>query len=60
MQIKVIALGKHTGTLEELVIYEELSSHEIWARPLEMFLSKVDHEKYPEVEQVYRFEEIHD
>lgn len=60
MKIKVIALGKHTETLEELVIYEELDTQEIWVRPLSMFLSKVDHEKYPEIKQEYRFEEDYD
>ncbi len=60
MQIKIIALGKHTETLEELVIYEELDTHEIWVRPLSMFSSKVDHEKYPDVKQEYRFEEVYD
>lgn len=60
IEIKIIALGKHTETLEELVIYEELDSHEIWVRPLAMFLSKVDHTKYPEVKQEYRFEEVYD
>lgn len=43
---------------DDLVIYMGLyAEHQIYARPYGMFMSKVDKEKYPEVEQEYRFEE---
>lgn len=51
---KVIAVAKHSETQELLVIYTHGDS--IWARPLDLFLSKVDKEKYPDIKQEYRFE----
>ena len=64
---KMITVAKHTETGETLVVYEcngkaINSNHDddIYARPIEMFLSEVDHEKYPDVKQKYRFELIGD
>jgi len=47
----------HSETKEKYVVYRGLyGESELYIRPYDMFLSKVDKEKYPNVEQEYRFE----
>lgn len=54
---QILHLAIHTETEEELVIYQAMyGTRKIYARPLAMFLSPVDREKYPDVEQHNRFE----
>ena len=56
-QVRGVAI--HSETKEKMVVYQGLyGSYELYVRPYDMFLSEVDHNKYPDVEQKYRFELI--
>lgn len=56
---EIVGVAIHSETREPMMVYRPLyDDGGMYVRPLEMFLSEVDHDKYPEVKQKYRFEEV--
>ena len=57
---QVMAIATHSEAKEKMVVYQALyGDYGIYVRPYDMFASEVDHEKYPQVKQVYRFTQVH-
>ena len=56
MYYYVLDVAPHSETSEQFVVYQKLyDQRDLYVRPLDMFLSDVDQEKYPDVEQKERF-----
>lgn len=58
-QYLVLGTAKHTELGDEFVVYRSLDGdRKLFVRPIDMFLSDVDKEKYPDVQQKERFEYV--
>lgn len=53
--IYIVAINSETD--KKMVVYRALyGENTLYVRDYDMFLSEVDHEKYPDIKQKYRFE----
>ena len=49
---RIVGIAKHTETRQDMMVYETLyEPYGLYVRPLDMFMSEVDKEKYPDAKQ---------
>ena len=55
----VLDVAINSETDKKMVVYRALYDDcKLYVRDYDMFLSEVDHEKYPDVQQIYRFRKV--
>lgn len=57
---KIICIAEDTERINPVVVYQGVDDCTCWVRPLSMFMSEVDHEKYPDVTWKWRFQKVAD
>jgi len=58
-EYEILYIARDSETQQEVIVYRALYGEGgVWVRPRDMFESKVDRDKYPDVKQEYRFEKI--
>ncbi|MCI8966054.1 MAG: DUF1653 domain-containing protein [Lachnospiraceae bacterium] len=56
---QIVTLARHSEDGVMMVVYQQLyAPFDVYVRPLEMFMSRIDTRKYPDERQVYRFEKV--
>lgn len=56
--VEVLAISRNTEHINDVSVVYRCEDGRVWNRPYNMFVSKVDAEKYPEHKDKYRFELI--
>lgn len=58
--VKVLHISQDAEAPGQFYVVYECEDGSVWSRPYGMFASEVDHDKYPDVKQKYRFELVED